>query len=228
MQRIIAARGELRVDVEQIADAGDLGRQDDHVVAEAVALGGSGGLERAGDHGLNHHVARGQRLRQLAVLVHHARQQTLIKRSPVDADADRLVILDGALDHDAEVRIVFAPDRNVAGIDAVLGEGARSGRIFLEQDVAVVMKVADDRHAQAALFESFNNVRNGCRGVFIVDRDANQLGAGESERRNLGNCGLYVGRIGVGHRLDDDGNFPADSDVADADGWSFSAGESPP
>ena len=28
-----------------------------------------------------------------------------------------------------------------------------------------------------------------------------------------------------GHRLDDDGNFPADSDVADADGWSFSAGD---
>ncbi len=194
-------------------------------MAEAVALGCGGGFERAGDHGLNHHVARRQRLSELAVLVHHAREERLIERTPVDADADRLLILDGALDHDAEVRIVFASDGNIAGIDAVLGESARSGGIFLEQDVAVVVKVSNDRHAQAALFKALDDVRNGCRGVFIVDRDANQLGAGESERGDLVDCALNVGRIGVGHRLDDDGNFPADSDVADADGWSFSAGD---
>ena len=192
-------------------------------MAESVALGGSGGFERAGDHGFDHHVARGQRLRQLAVLVHHARQQRLIERAPVDADADWLVILDGAFDHDAEVRVVFAADGNVAGIDAVLGERARSCGIFLEQDVAVVMKIADDRHAQAALFETFNDVRNGCCCVFVVDRDANQFRAGERERCNLFNGALNVGCVGVGHRLDDDGNFPADADVADADSWSFSA-----
>ncbi len=62
VQRIVAARGELGVDVEQIADADTLADRMIIVVAEAVALGGGGGLERAGDHGLDHHVARGQRL----------------------------------------------------------------------------------------------------------------------------------------------------------------------
>ncbi len=60
MQRVIAARCEGSIDVEKIADAADLGGENDHVVAEAITLGGSGGFERAGDHGFNHHVASGQ------------------------------------------------------------------------------------------------------------------------------------------------------------------------
>src|ERR1700722_5386639 len=85
------------------------------------------------------------------------------------------------------------------------------------------MKIADDRHAQAALFKTVDDVRNGCCRVFVVDCDANQLRASERERCDLFNGSLNVGCVGVGHRLDDDGNFPADSDVADADSWSFSA-----
>ena len=89
--------------------------------------------------------------------------------------------------------------------------------------MAVVVEVADDGHADAALVEAFDDVRNGCRGVVVVDRDADQLGAGERERRNLLDGALDVGRVGVGHRLDDDGNFPADANVADVDGWGFPA-----
>ena len=85
------------------------------------------------------------------------------------------------------------------------------------------MEVADDGHAQAALFQAFNDGRNGCRGAFVVHRDADQLGAGDGERRDLGDGGLYVGRVGVGHRLDDDGNFPSDANVSNGNGWSFSA-----
>ena len=133
VQRVVAAGGELGVDVDEVADAADLGGEDDLVVAEAVALGGGGGVERADDHRFHHHVAGGQRLGELAVLVHHAREQGLIERAPVDADADRLLVLDGALDHGAEVVVVLAADGDVAGIDAVLGESARGGGIFLEQ-----------------------------------------------------------------------------------------------
>ncbi len=133
----------------------------------------------------------------LAVLVHHARQQRLIERAPVDADAHRLVILDRALHHGAEVVVVFAADRNVAGIDAVLGQRARRGGIFLEQDVAVVVKIADDRHAQAALLETFNDVRNGGRSVFVVHRDANELRAGKGQRRNLFNGAIATSAVSV-------------------------------
>ena len=101
----------------------------------------------------------GSGLGQLGVLVHHAGEQRLIERAPVDADADGLLILDGALDHGAEVVVVLAADGGVAGVDAVLGESARGGGIFLEQEVAVVVEVADDGDAEAALVEAFNDVR---------------------------------------------------------------------
>ena len=159
VQRVIAARGQLRVDVDQIAHAAHLGREDDHVVAQAVALRSRGRIERARNHGLDHHFARGQRLGLLAVLVHHARQKRLIERAPVDADAHRLPILDGALDHDSKIVVVLPADRNIAGIDAILGERARRGGKLLEQDVAVVVEVADDGHAQAALFQAFDDLR---------------------------------------------------------------------
>ena len=68
VQRVVAARGEVGVDVDEVADAGDLGGEDDLVVAEAVVLGGLGGVERADDHGFHHHVAGGQRLGELGVL----------------------------------------------------------------------------------------------------------------------------------------------------------------
>ena len=223
MERVVTARGESGVDVEEIADAADLGGEDDHVVAEAVAFGGSCGLKCAGDHGFNHDVARGQRLGALAVRVHHAGEQALIERTPVDADADGLLIFDGALDHGAEVVVVFAADGHVAGIDTVLGECAGGGRVFLEQEMAVVVEVADDGDAEAALFEAFDDVRNGGGGILIIDCDAHQLRAGESKGSDLGDGGFHVGRVGVGHGLNDDGNFPAYADVADADGGGFSA-----
>ena len=166
----------------------------------------------------------GSGLGLLAVLVHHAREQRLIERAPVDADAHRLVILDGALDHGAEVVVVLAADRDVAGIDAVLGESARRGGILLEQDVAVVVEVADDGHADAALVEAFDDVRNGGGGVFVVDRDAHQLRAGEREGRNLLDGATATSAVSV---LVIDctttGNFPANANVADFDGGGFSA-----
>ena len=147
----------------------------------------------------------------------------MIERAPVDADAHRLLILDGALDHGAEVVVVLAADRNIAGIDAVLGQRARRGGIFLEQDVAVVVEVADDGHAQAALFQSFDDRWNGGCGALVVHRDAHDLRAGKSEGRNLLDGGLCVRRVGVGHRLHDDRDLPAHANVSNFDGRGFSA-----
>ena len=45
----------------------------------------------------------------------------------------------------------LSADGCVAGIDAVLGQGARGGRIFLQQQVAVVVEIADDGDAMPRL-----------------------------------------------------------------------------
>ena len=58
---------------------------------------------------------------------------------------------------------------------------------------------------------------NGRGGFFVVHGDADQLGAGEGERCNLLDGGGDVGGVGVGHRLHDDGNFPAHTNMADFD-----------
>ena len=217
VQGVVAAGGQLRVHVDQVAHAADLGGEDDLVVAQAVALGGLGGVERAHHHGLHHHLAGGQRLRLAAVLVHHAGQQRLVERAPVDADADRLLVLDGAFDHHLEVVVVLLADRCIAGVDAVLGQRAGSGGELLEQQVAVVMEVAHDGHAQAAFIQALHDVRYGSRGVVVVDRDADDLRARQSQRRDLFDGTRNVRRVGVGHRLDDDRNLPADANLPDLD-----------
>ncbi len=106
------------------------------------------------------------------------RQQRLVERSPVHADAHRLLVLDRNLDHGAEIVVVFASDADVAGVDAVLGQRAGALGIFLEQDVAVVVEVADDRNAHALLIELLDDGRDRSRGFFVVDRDPHQLGPG--------------------------------------------------
>ena len=58
---------------------------------------------------------------------------------------------------------------------------------------------------------------NGGGGVLVVHGDADDLGAGEGEGFDLLDGGGDVGGVGVGHRLHDDGDFPADADLADLD-----------
>ena len=185
MERVVAACGEHLVDVDQVADPGNFAADDDLVVAQAVALGGGGGIEGAAAHGFEHHVPCGQGIGALRVFVHHAGQQGLVERAPVDADADRLLIFDGALDHGAEIVVVFAADGDVAGIDAVLGQGPSAGRILFQQQVAVVVEVADDGDVDVPFGEAFDDVRQGSSGVVVVDGDPDDFRAGFDQLGNL-------------------------------------------
>ncbi len=130
-------------------------------------------------------------------------------------------MLDGDFDHGAEVVVVFLADVDVAGIDAVLGECARTVGILLEEDVAVVVEVADDGDADAEFVERVDDLGDGLGGGFGVDSDAHELGAGLGERHDLIDGGGGVSSVGVGHGLDHDGVVAAHLDVADFDGHRF-------
>ncbi len=82
------------------------------------------------------------------------------------------MVLDCNLNHGAEIIVVLAPNADVARIDAVLGQRFGTGGVFLEQDVSVVVEVADDRHADGALIKLLDDIREGGGSVFIVDGDA--------------------------------------------------------
>ena len=94
------------------------------------------------------------------VLVHQLRQQRLVERAPVDADADRLVPFHRDADDRLEV-LVVALGADVARVDAVLGEIARRFGILDQQLVAVVVEVADHRHADAQVVELAADLRDG-------------------------------------------------------------------
>ena len=60
------------------------------------------------------------RLGQSGVVVHHLREQIGVEAAPVDADANRLVVARGDLDHLRELAVALVALAHVAWIDPVL------------------------------------------------------------------------------------------------------------
>ena len=75
----------------------------------------------------------------------------------------------------------------------------------------------------ALLVELLDDGRDGGSGFFVVDRDANQFGAGPRQRRDLLDGAGDVGGIGVGHRLHHNRCIAADADAIDRARDGFSA-----
>jgi hypothetical protein len=221
---IVAAGGELPVDLDEIAHARNLGRENDPIVGQAGRLRQLGRADGALDHRLDHDVAGLSRLRQARIGVHHFGQHRLIQRAPVDADPDRLAVVHGHADDVREVVIVVATGAHVARIDAVLRESASRLRELREQLVPVVVEVADDRDGRAQIANLARDLRHCRRGRLGVDRDTDQLRTGVRQPGDL-----YGGRIGVrgvrvGHGLDDDGMARSDDDAVNIDGRRAAAG----
>ena len=110
------------------------------------------------------------------------------------------------------------PMETLPGLMRYLASALRAVGILLQQQVAVVVEVADDGRLPALGADAFDDVRHGLGGLIVVDGDADQLGAGAGERGDLLDGGFDVGGVGVGHRLDDDGGVGPDADAADVDG----------
>ncbi len=126
-------------------------------------------------------------------------------------------MLDGGPDDGLEV-LVVALGADIAGVDAVLVERLRHGRVLDQQLVPVVVEVTDDRHADAEIADLAHDLGHGGGRSVGVDRHADQLGAGVGQRGDLERGGVRIGGVGVGHRLHDDRVPAADEDAADIDG----------
>src|SRR5262249_31077110 len=123
--------------------------------------------------------------------------------------------VDRDLDDLAEV-LVAALGADVAGVDAVFRERFGAGRILREQQMPVVMKVADDGD-----IDLLDDRGDGSGGVVVVDGDPHQFGARFMESAHLSDGGGDVGGVGVRHRLHDDRVAGAHADIADGDGNGF-------
>ena len=217
VQRVVAPIRQPGVDLDQVLDAGHLGREDDPVVPEARLLGEPGRAQRRLDHRLDHHLAAVVRVGRGGIRVHHLGQQLLVQRPPVDPDADRDVVGDRHLDDLGE--LLVAPLRaDVARVDPVLGEGRGRLGVLREQQVPVVVEVPDQRHADAERIELGADDGHGLRGGIVVDGDAHELGAGMRELRDLDRGRVRVGGVRVRHRLHDDRVGRPDGHAADEHG----------
>jgi len=156
-----------------------------------------------------------QRIYRFRILVHEAREQIGVEAAPVDADTDRLAVVDRPLDHHRELRVVLAALADVARVDPILRQRHRAIREIAEQLVAVEMEVANQWHMAIECVEPLADRRHRCRSICRVDRDSYQLRAGVGQRFDLGDRGRDIGSIGVGHRLHDDRRAAPDRDPAD-------------
>ena len=165
------------IDSDQILNTADLRAQDDLVCPQAITLRRCRRLrERSPRSPLNvtslASSGSGNRLFSSIMRVSSAP----IERSPVHADSHRPVIFDRSLDHRPEVVVVLLADIHVAGIDAILGEGSRTSGYFLQQQMAVVVKIADDRHVHAELVECLDDLRHrsAASSVLTVTRTSSE------------------------------------------------------
>jgi hypothetical protein len=67
------------------------------------------------------------------------------------------------------------------------------------------VEVANDRHIHSGIGHAARDFGDGGSGFIIVDRHADELRALTSEGYDLLSGGSRVGRVGVGHRLNDHG-----------------------
>src|SRR5690606_32429542 len=185
VQRVVAARGEVAIDGDEILHVADLARQDDGIAAQAEFLGAARIADGRDHQRVAHYRLGFPGLGAAAVLVHLARHQFVIEAAPVDADAYRLVVAAGHFDHLGEIVVAALAAAHVAGVDAVLRERLRAIGNLGQQLVAVVVEIADQRHRHPHAVELLAYGDDFARGLRGVHRDAHELGTGLGQLLDL-------------------------------------------
>ena len=125
--------------------------------------------------------------------------------------------MNSRFNHGAKIIVVLLADIHVARIDAVFRQGAGAVRILLQQQVSVIVEVADDGNADAELVECFGNLRHGARRFVRVHGDTHKFRAGLRQRHHLIHGTWDIRGIGIGHGLDHNRIVSADLDTAHID-----------
>ena len=138
---------------------------DDLILAQAAFERQFGGFERGEHHALVDDFFGSFAEVLVGVFLHLAHDQLLIERAAIHADAHGLAVVARDFADGGELLVAPLAVADVAGIDAVFVERAGAIGIFREQDVAVVMKIADDGNVAAGIEQALLDFRNS-RGGF--------------------------------------------------------------
>ena len=154
---------------------------------------------------------------RLGVLVHEMREEFLIQRAPVDANADGLFVFECQFDDGGKLRIALGLEADISRIDAVFAERLGASRVIGQQLVADIVKIANQRNTHAHFHQAIANMRHGCRSLVAIHGDAHDLGTREGKGRDLFGRRLDIGGIRIGHGLHHNRRCPADLDATDID-----------
>ncbi len=201
MQRIVAAPRQLAINSDQILHAGYLARQDNAITLQAQLFRSLRVLYRRGNQGFIHHRLRRPRLAAQGILIHDTGQQSLVQATPVDADPHRFIILAGGLDHLRKLRISLGAFTDITRIDPILRQRLGAVWIVIQQRMAVVVEITDQRYIYAHLVQLLADRRHCCCRFRIIYRDAHQLGTSTRQVLDLDRGADGVGGIGIGHGL---------------------------
>ena len=113
-----------------------------------------------------------------------ARQQLLIERAPIGADAHRLAILQRHLDDGGELRVLLSLKPTLPGLMRYLSSACAQagGR------PAACGRCSENRRSAARrrpTAQPLADMRDGGRRFVAIDGDAHEFGAGARERRDL-------------------------------------------
>ncbi len=150
----------------------------------------------------------------VGILLHLAHDEFLIERAAIDADAHGLAIVTSYAANRGELLIAAFAGANIAWIDAVFVQSTGTFGVFREQDVTVVVKIADQRRFAPGLEHALLDFGHGRGGFRHVHGDADHFRTGAGEFEALANGGVHIRRVRIGHRLNDDGCASADSHAA--------------
>lgn len=136
--------------------------------------------------------------------------QIFLQRAAVDADANRDVLVAGAVHHRANARFVTDVARvDAQAVYAVFGN--------LQRDAIIEMDIGDQRHVDLLLDQL---ERLG--GVHGRNRNADDVDAHALQRFDLINRCFNIGGTGVGHRLHGNRRAITNRHLADVNACRFS------
>ena len=117
--------------------------------------------------------------------------------------------------HLGKLLVALVLEPHIARIDAILRQRLGARRVIGQKFVPDIMEIAHQRHVDPTQHQPVANMGNRCRSFVTIDGDAYDFRPRTRQRGDLGNRGLDVCRIGIGHRLHDDRGiaphrYPAD------------------
>src|SRR5215469_95637 len=214
---------QIAIDGNQVARARGFAGDDDLVGAQTRFEGKFGGFERGKHHTFVNDFFRLFAKILVGILLHFAHHQLLIEGTAIHTDAHGLAVIDGHFADGGELLVTTLSGAHISGIDAVLVERLGACGVFGQQHVAVVVEVADDGHVATGVEQPLLDERHRFGGFRNVDGPADDFRAGFGEFDALPEGSIDVGRVGIGHGLDDNGSAAADLNVADFYAVSFFA-----